>query len=339
MSTEVEYMAGQAHEAALEFIAAVQDATPWIAVGGSIRRKFLSEPSAAPTRAHATVHDIEIVAIATPELLARIDSLVGSGLEKRLHLRMGKEQAHWGQKHRKAIWRGIPLDLFLTTWEMRGYMYWLRTGPGDANEWIMGYLSNLRQRGAKIWTLAESVMTMPDGSHPVAPTEFEMFRLLGMPYIEPHLRTLAAYRDYFESRAYRRVWYRQIMKTPLAKLQTQRRWQGRKVDVSFTYGKDAKGKDAKHTETRQAERVEHLLPYLKHLYFDPALWTNAEVPIAYGTYLYEQEIKYRHRYERWLSDYRGEVAMVEAHGQTARFPCNAQGYHAGLYFEKEAEDT
>lgn len=156
----------------------LEDACQWLEVGGSVRRG-LSE-----------VKDVELVAVAGDNLLARLDTWVSLGrIEKALY---GNQRTpRWGPKYRGFVYRGLRFELFLTDPDSLGYIFWLRTGPGDANEYVMQRLkltnAPIRADEGAIWH-GDKRLCVPD--------EREMFRLLGMPYYMPYRRYVNLYRQY-----------------------------------------------------------------------------------------------------------------------------------------------
>lgn len=91
-------------------------------------------------------------------------------------------------------WEGVAVDLFIVTSERLpwwGYHLWLRTGPGDVNTVAarmesMGGLrpNNVQLSDGEVWV---------DGKPYPVPDEDAMFRVLGMMYVPPQQRTVAAY--------------------------------------------------------------------------------------------------------------------------------------------------
>jgi len=156
----------------------LEDACEWFEVGGSVRRGA------------ASVKDVELVAIAGTSVLARLDRYVASGLITKA-LYGEKRLPRWGEKYRGFEFEGIRFELFLTDRDSLGYIWWLRTGPGDANLYVMDRLkstsSPVRAADGAIWH---------DGKRLCVPDEREMFRLLGMPYLQPVQRSEFVYRSF-----------------------------------------------------------------------------------------------------------------------------------------------
>lgn len=164
----------------------LRDLCAKIELGGSLRRK------------QATVKDVEIVALPhqAAALLARLDMWVATGkIRKAMYGDAGRQTPRWGDKYRGFVYAGIRFEIFLADADNWGFILWLRTGPGDANQYVMtqlirlgapyrpalGYLRECDDRGE-----ATGAVIRVAG-------EAEMFRLLAMDYLAPEDRTLAAY--------------------------------------------------------------------------------------------------------------------------------------------------
>jgi hypothetical protein len=163
-----------------------------IAIAGSIRR---DKPQ---------VKDAEIVLIPKVSFPPFTDALVGHGglfaphvppdaqrasVERALY---GETQSpRWGTNYRGLLVEGIKVELFAATRQNWGYIYWLRTGPGDANQYIM----QVRERVGMTWRANKGVVySTLDDERIVVPDEATMFALMGMTYLEPHERTLDNYK-------------------------------------------------------------------------------------------------------------------------------------------------
>lgn len=168
-------------EAAREIVTAmVEILRPYcekIEIGGSIRR---GKPE---------VKDAEIVAIPKTSFLSFTDELVTSGaVEKALY---GETKTtRWGDKYRGMLYRDLKIELFLTDVDSWGYIWWLRTGPGDANTFIMQWLkwkqAPIQAKDGAWWRLETHRLRIA--------TEEDMFGLLKMPYIAPAERSVELYR-------------------------------------------------------------------------------------------------------------------------------------------------
>lgn len=152
-----------------------------IEIAGSIRR------------GKETVKDAELVAISLPgdKLLALLDALVERGTIAKAIYPDGKTR--WGQKYRGFMYDGLRVEVFIADAENWGYQYWLRTGPAEANvyvmQWLAWKLSPIRAKDGYWWW----------GEHQLkVESEEAMFTLLGLPFIRPAFRTEQVYRNHFQ---------------------------------------------------------------------------------------------------------------------------------------------
>jgi len=104
-----------------------------IEVAGSLRRCKINPK------------DGEIVVIPTATLWPRLDELVKAGTLAKAKYGL-KETFRWDGKN--AAYRGVDVDglkveIFCAKPETWGYIYWLRTGPGDANQYVMRQMDTL----------------------------------------------------------------------------------------------------------------------------------------------------------------------------------------------------
>jgi DNA polymerase/3'-5' exonuclease PolX len=183
----------EAHAVATELVGLLADACERIEIAGSIRRR------------KAEVHDIEIVAIpvigvsrvglfeevAEPfDWLANaVGSLVEDGrLQRRavaIHRRDGTVETgeRMGAAYKALVYRGMPVDLFITDAERWGCIYALRTGPGD---WNTRLVTDCKRH----WRRVEDGRVLYHNRVVPTPTEEAFFAALGVPWIEPHERTV-----------------------------------------------------------------------------------------------------------------------------------------------------
>lgn len=175
-----------------------------IEIAGSIRRQ---KPE---------VHDAEVVIIPAPDLLAMTDAMIESGQAK--YALYGETRSkRWGTAYRGIVYKGIQCELYMTTVQSWGYLYWLRTGPGDANKFIMRWLGTRHlnapirfQEGSgwysKNWSYdgKKQKWSAFDRQRLNIHTEEEMFAVLGMKYIVPASRTEAIYKSLTNKREY--IW-------------------------------------------------------------------------------------------------------------------------------------
>lgn len=158
----------------------LRDQCEQIVIAGSLRR------------GKALVGDAEIVALPkyAPNLLARLDRMVAEQLIVKAAYGE-KRTTRWGEKYRGFVYQGLRIELFIAEPENWGYILWLRTGPGEANTWVMQQcISRFAPYRAVegYWTDVES------GRRIRTADEGEMFRLLGINYVvPPQNRSLALY--------------------------------------------------------------------------------------------------------------------------------------------------
>lgn len=176
------------------FAALIRSYTTRLEIAGSVRRK------------KADVKDGELVAIAAPGLLDVLDHLVAVGAIRKAEY--GANGSHrWGPKYRGLVWRGLRVEIFLTDAHSWGYQYWLRTGPGDANQFIMTrmvqthvpvrFIEGACWYAPNNWTWnAKRDKWEASARFQVSlPEEADLFTLLGLPEIRPEFRTEQVYRN------------------------------------------------------------------------------------------------------------------------------------------------
>ena len=161
----------------------IADVCDQVVIAGSVRRRRLE------------VGDIEIVALPKDAraLNARLDKLVIDRVISRAAY--GKELSHrWGEKYRGFTYEGVRVEVFTADVDNWGYILWLRTGPGDANQYVMMMCS---QKDAPY--RAKNGYWWHDGRKLHVANETEMFRLLGMNVVPPPLRKVDAYQQHFRN--------------------------------------------------------------------------------------------------------------------------------------------
>lgn len=185
-----------------ELVELLRPACERIEIAGSVRR---GKPE---------VHDAEVVIIPTPDLLPLTDTLIEWG-KAQYALYGTKRTKSWGSLRRGLIFNGVMCELYMTNEDSWGYQYWLRTGPGDANTYIMKWLNMpyvkapVRFRDGYGWY---SRNWRHDGKGWVADdkrrlriaSEEDLFAVLGMPFIPPSERTEAMYKKLTNKREY--IW-------------------------------------------------------------------------------------------------------------------------------------
>lgn len=171
----------QARACAVELLAMLDGTHSRGEIGGSIRRD------------KETVGDIELVLAATDQRIdGRCDDLVARGILRRRHKSNGALLS-WGRRFKAASYNDLPVDLFIVRQDREfGLVFWLRTGPGDANELMVtqrskgGILPNNMQFHDGQLLRGGTALKLPD--------EVDVFHAVGMPYIEPHERSVERYR-------------------------------------------------------------------------------------------------------------------------------------------------
>lgn len=154
--------------------------TSWVEIAGSVRR------------GKAKVSDVELVALKTNRLWNALDRFVMDGTFTRWQDRRGLERWNGG-KYRAFVYRGIHVDIFACDKWNRGYQFWLRTGPGDANQFMVTKI----KYGAP-FSIESGYLYDKKGNKLYVPNEAAWWSLLNMLPIEPGKRTETAYHRVFE---------------------------------------------------------------------------------------------------------------------------------------------
>lgn len=162
-----------------------------VKIGGSIRRGKTS------------VSDIEIIGIPKSQYLFenRLDRLVfDKKITKHDYQPNKPEYSHrWGAKYRGFDLNNTLVEVFTADQDSWGYMLWLRTGSGLGNTAVMTYLSRafspVRSHDGYVWHVEypnRHINNIPSDYQKLSklhvPDEETMFKLIGMPFIEPHRR-------------------------------------------------------------------------------------------------------------------------------------------------------
>ena len=186
MSTGVERPLREMIPIALRIIGYLAAYCERIAIAGSIRR---GKP---------IVKDIEIVCQARNGVLdMRCDELFAQRvLAKRQ--KINGNLLSWGPRYKAAWFGDVPVDLFIVlpdrTW---GTTFLIRTGPADANG-ILVTQEGIRNRDGNLGILPKN-MRFQDGFlwqyglSLVTPEEEDVFHCVGLPWIEPHKRSVETY--------------------------------------------------------------------------------------------------------------------------------------------------
>ena len=167
------YRREDAERVVKQFITLIEDACQQVEIAGSIRR---GKPD---------VKDAEVVVRPTHvgSFLARLDRLVVTNVIDKAQY---DGRHRWGEKYRGLMYHGLRIEVFLGDEHNFGYIYWLRTGPGDANEMVMRRVYNapFRFQSGYVWH-GQRKLHVPD--------EREVFRLLGIPWQAPEWRSPERY--------------------------------------------------------------------------------------------------------------------------------------------------
>ncbi len=180
----------EAHAVATELVGLLADACERIEIAGSIRRR------------KGEVHDIEIVAISRVawssaaglwgdvdttnwfSLDALVGDLIRDGLltprAVEIHRRDGMVETgqRMGDAYKALVYRGMPVDLFITDQDRWGCIYALRTGPGD---WNTRLVTECRRH----WRRVEDGRVLYHNRVIPTPSEEAFFAALGVPWVEP----------------------------------------------------------------------------------------------------------------------------------------------------------
>lgn len=91
--------------------------------------------------------------------------------------------APWGDRYRKLVWKGVPVDLFTATPATWGAIFLIRTGPADFSErWVTA----IKRHGLKMD--GGQVLRVKTGQPLTVPDERTAFRCAGWRYIDPDQR-------------------------------------------------------------------------------------------------------------------------------------------------------
>ncbi len=182
----------EAQAVATALVGELAEACERVEIAGSVRRR------------KGEVHDLEVVAIprrvpitdmwgeavgSMDQMAELIDHLILSGrvLAPRaveVHRKDGSTevQQRMGAAYKALVYRGMPVDLFITDAERWGCIFALRTGPGDWNTRLVTDCKRWFRRveDGRVLHLGRVVPT---------PEEADFFRALGVPWLEPWERS------------------------------------------------------------------------------------------------------------------------------------------------------
>lgn len=165
---KIKYPYTEAYKIALEVLEKLKPHCERIEIAGSIRRK------------KAEVGDIEIVAIPKPYSVGLLEDGIASVVNKWQKIK-GELPCKYTQR---VLPEGIKIDLFIAEEKNFGLIFAMRTGSADyshkvlANGWV--------RQGFK----SEGGYLFRDGELFEVREEKDLFRLIGIRYIEPENRNL-----------------------------------------------------------------------------------------------------------------------------------------------------
>lgn len=183
MSSDAKRPAAEVRPIAEALVALLRPHTEWIDIAGSLRRGAKQ------------VGDIEVVAIPLPSFYEFTDAMIDQGDAAKA--RYGaKQMTRWGKKLRGLIFRDVKCELYLVDHDNRGFLYWLRTGPDNAQDRANTFVvtkikyghAPFRIEGGYVWIGQEKLRVE---------TERDWFDLLGIPYLEPGERSVKTYTRLF----------------------------------------------------------------------------------------------------------------------------------------------
>jgi len=168
---ERRYPYTEAYKIALEVLEQLKPHCERLEIAGSIRRK------------KAEIGDIEVLAIPKPYKIGLFESGIASVINKWKKI---KGEMEYGKTKytQRILPSGIKLDLFLAEESNWGLVFAIRTGSADyshkvlANAWI--------RQGFK----SEGGYLFRDGEKYEVREEIDLFKLIGVPYVEPENRNL-----------------------------------------------------------------------------------------------------------------------------------------------------
>lgn len=182
----------EAQSIAGEIIDLLQPAFVNLHIAGSVRR---GKPQ---------VSDIEIVGIPVSTTLFKqlTSTLELDGIITRHDYQQDhhKPMYRWGDTYRGFDYKGVLIEVFCAEPDTFGYIYWLRTGPGDANTTVMTYLkqyqSPVRMSDGAVWYVEYHGDEYEKISQLRVPDEHTLFDLINVPFVPPESRCEEHYQWY-----------------------------------------------------------------------------------------------------------------------------------------------
>ena len=162
------YPYAEAYKVALEVLEQLKPHCERIAIAGSVRRK------------KADCGDVEILAIVKPYEVGLFESGIATVVNKWKCVK-GKLPCKYTQR---ILPSGMKLDLFTATAENWGLAFALRTGSAEFSSRVLacGWV----REGFK----SEGGYLFRDGERYEVHEEKDLFKLIGVPYVEPESRNL-----------------------------------------------------------------------------------------------------------------------------------------------------
>lgn len=184
----MKYPLQDAQAVANEMILLLSGSTAQSCVAGSVRR------------CKPMVGDVEILYVDTmvkePSLFdsaafmgSATDSALQRLLDQKIIAKRKNTKGHesWGKFNKMAVHvaSGIPVDLFRTKLEWYPNSLVLRTGCGELNKLV----ASLAFKNGWTWRVAAHGFQNCMGAWSIVTSEADVFKFVGLPYLEPHERT------------------------------------------------------------------------------------------------------------------------------------------------------
>lgn len=177
--------AADVREVAAELQRMVAPTAERVEIAGSLRR------------GSATVKDVELCVLnPSADFYAMTDGMIAQGVAQKA-LYGATNSTRWGDRYRGLVFRGVRFELFAADSDNWGYIWWLRTGPGDANQYLVTqikYRATFNVHDGYVW---HDYRKLGIGS------ERDWFALLGMPVVVPEHRSVHVYKGFIAGRNHR----------------------------------------------------------------------------------------------------------------------------------------
>ena len=161
-------------------------------------------------RGKAKVSDIELVGIplSTTLFKQRTEKLLKAGvIIKHDYQPYRPEKSYrWGDTYRGFDYRGMLIEVFCAKPDNLGYIYWLRTGPGDGNTTVMTLLSRkqspIRMADGAVWHVKYEGEDYRKLNQLRVPDELIFFELLNIPFVSAQRRNKEYYNWHMDNSAW-----------------------------------------------------------------------------------------------------------------------------------------